>query len=77
MNLSRHTLHELFDQLGLQSNDEAVIEFIQSHRPLTQVQKLESAPFWNPAQAAFLREAIEDDADWSMTVDELDALLRH
>ncbi|WP_121497412.1 DUF2789 family protein, partial [Pseudomonas aeruginosa] len=32
---------------------------------------LPDAPFWNPAQASFLREALAEDSDWAEQVDEL------
>ena len=34
------------------------------------------APFWTPAQADFLRQALAEDADWSEEVDELAVLLQ-
>jgi hypothetical protein len=34
------------------------------------------ASFWTQAQASFLREAIEEDADWAELVDQLDVMLR-
>lgn len=34
------------------------------------------ASFWTQAQASFLREAIEEDADWVELVDQLDVMLR-
>ena len=37
---------------------------------------LADAPCWTPAQAAFLREEILEDADWAEVVDQLDARLR-
>ncbi|MCZ6828231.1 MAG: DUF2789 family protein [Gammaproteobacteria bacterium] len=38
---------------------------------------LDHAAFWNTGQAQFIREALEQDSDWSEVVDQLDALLRH
>lgn len=72
-----HTLANLFAQLGL-SNDKAAIEaFIATHAPLPRELRLADAPFWTPAQAAFLKAEIAEDADWSAVVDGLDAQLRH
>ena len=34
------------------------------------------APFWTPAQAAFLREACMQDADWVELADQLSLALR-
>ena len=50
--------------------------FIEQHRGLDDSDVLAEADFWNPAQAAFLREALEEDADWAEVVDQLDAMLR-
>ena len=36
---------------------------------------LADAPFWTPAQAALLREALNQDADWAEAADELAARL--
>ncbi|GAB4347014.1 MAG: DUF2789 domain-containing protein [Gammaproteobacteria bacterium] len=76
MDTSRHDLPALFRQLGLPDDEPAIWQFIEAHRPLPSTQRLEEAPFWSPAQAAFLREAVEQDSDWSEIVEELDALLR-
>ena len=37
---------------------------------------LADAFFWTPAQAAFLREKIQEDADWAEIVDQLNLMLR-
>jgi len=76
MEASVHTLNNLFEQLGLPSDDAAIEAFIARHRPLDSNMKLSEAPFWNPAQASFLRDEILDDADWAEVVDRLDVLMR-
>lgn len=70
-----HSINSLFRQLGLPDSDKDVEGFIQQHRPLPSSVCLQEATFWSPAQASFLREAIEDDADWAEIVDELDVRL--
>jgi len=70
MDTSPHTLGALFKQLGLPNGRQDIDAFLGSHR-LTAGQSLADAPFWNPAQAEFLREALEDDSDWAEEVDEL------
>lgn len=70
-----HPLEELFDQLGLPSHRAAIEAFIASHRLPPDVE-LPDAPFWNPAQVAFLRDALNADSDWAEVVDELNHLLR-
>ena len=70
-----HPLRELFQQLGLPAAPDQIEAFIAAHRPLPPGTALADAPFWTPAQAAFLREGVSDDADWSETIDSLAALL--
>ncbi|MDZ5459855.1 DUF2789 domain-containing protein [Azohydromonas lata] len=75
MELSNHALKDLFDQLGLPSEQGDIEHFIESHRPLPDDLRLADAPFWTPAQAQFLKEEFLDDADWAPLVDQLNALL--
>lgn len=76
MDTTPHNLATLFQQLGLNPAEAAIEQFIASHRPLDDAIRLPDAPWWNAAQAAFLQEAIDQDADWAEQVDELDAMLR-
>lgn len=76
MDTSSHTMQRLFDQLGLDSRDDAIAEFIRTHQ-LPDQGALDHASFWNPSQAQFIRESLGNDADWAEVVDQLDALLRH
>ena len=39
------------------------------------VMGLADAPFWNRAQASFLRESLKQDAEWCEIIDELNTLL--
>ncbi len=77
MDTAPHNLSTLFIQLGLPSDQASIEAFIHSHRPLDPEVPLPRAGWWTPAQAAFLEESIQLDADWAEQVDELDALLRH
>lgn len=77
MELYTHNLCSLFAQLGLPADARAVDQFIASHAPLPEALPLDQAPFWTPAQAAFLREEILEDADWAPAVDSLNARLHH
>lgn len=71
-----HTLSELFKQLGLDDDHDAIEEFIRTHRPLDSSVELVDAPFWNEAQRHFLQEEWDEDADWAELVDTLNARLR-
>ena len=76
MEPAQHDLSELFAQLGLADDRASIEQFISEHRPLSDDVKLSEAPFWSPAQAAFLREGLRDDADWAPMVDTLNVCLR-
>lgn len=75
MDTSLHTLCALFAQLGLPDSAADIRAFIASH-PLPADTAIEDAPFWNAAQAAFLKQALDDDADWAELVDTLAARLQ-
>ncbi|MGV8899112.1 MAG: DUF2789 domain-containing protein [Burkholderiaceae bacterium] len=70
-----HPLAELFKQLGLPAESDAIDHFIASHTPLAADVTLADAPFWTPAQATFLREEILEDADWAEIIDHLNVAL--
>jgi hypothetical protein len=77
MDTTPHSLETLFAQLGLPSANTADIErFVAEHRPLAEEVRLADAPFWSPSQAQFLREEINEDAEWAEVVDQLNAMLR-
>jgi Protein of unknown function (DUF2789) len=75
MDTSAHTLAALFAQLGLPDGEAEIEAFISAHRPLPPDLPLCDAPCWNPSQAEMLREALQQDAEWSAQVDELAARL--
>jgi hypothetical protein len=74
--MERHDLASLFAQLGLANDPAAIDAFIATHRPLAEDIALADAPFWTPAQAAFLAEELQADADWAEVIDELNMDLR-
>ncbi|WP_079435870.1 DUF2789 domain-containing protein [Zoogloea sp. LCSB751] len=71
-----HNIANLFAQLGLANDSAAIDAFIAAHSPLPHDVLLTEAPFWSPAQAAFLKSEIAEDADWSAVIDTLDVQLR-
>lgn len=75
MEFSIHKLSNLFDQLGLPSDQVAIENFIKIHSPIAPDILLADAPFWTSAQASFLRDEILNDADWAEVVDQLNARL--
>ncbi len=76
MEQSIHAFHNLFEQLGLPNDDVSIRRFVETHSPLAEDVYLADASFWTPAQAAFLREEILEDADWAEVVDRLNVPLR-
>ncbi|MFL1512711.1 DUF2789 domain-containing protein [Pseudomonas prosekii] len=74
MDSPTHDLQGLFDQLGLDSDEKSIDQFIAEHRLPDDV-KLIEADFWNERQAAFLKEELRIDADWARVVDELNLRL--
>jgi len=73
---STHTLNTLFSQLGLPSSDPEIDRFIETHQLYSDAILLPEATFWSASQASFLREALDQDADWAELVDTLDSRLR-
>ncbi|HEX7891272.1 MAG TPA: DUF2789 domain-containing protein [Ramlibacter sp.] len=76
MESSNHTLKDLFGQLGLPDSHGEIEGFISRHRPLAAGVRLADAPFWTPSQSSFLRDEIDEDADWAELVDQLNLRLR-
>jgi hypothetical protein len=76
MDTSTHSMRDLFAQLGLSTSDTAIEAFISNNHLEVEI-PLEKAAFWSAGQAQFIREAIQQDADWAELVDQLDAQLRH
>lgn len=76
MNTENLTMNTLFEQLGLESSDEAIETFLRRYSHIPQNLPLHEANIWNRSQAAFLRQAIAEDSEWSYLVDHLDVQLR-
>lgn len=71
-----HRFHDLFAQLGLPNQPQEIRQFLAAHRPVAPDIELPNAPFWTHAQATFLREALEQDSNWSELADQLSEALR-
>ena len=69
------TMRSLFEQLGEPGDEASVNRFVELNSPLADGMRLHDAPFWTQSQAAFLREAISHDAEWTKVVDDLNARL--
>lgn len=73
MERATHSLADLFRQLGLSDDPNAIEAFIARHGPMARGLSFADAPFWSAAQREFLYSATSDDADWAEVVDELSA----
>ena len=71
-----HDLALLFRQLGLPDEPASIDAFVAAHRALDPALELAHAPFWSPAQRAFLVAALIEDAEWCGPADLLNARLR-
>lgn len=68
-------LSHLFEQLGLDNSDEAMVQFITAHKLASHIH-LSQASFWTSAQKSFIIEALEADAQWTELIEQLDTQLR-
>ncbi len=75
MDMSPHNMNTLFEQLGLDASPKGMKSFVENHN-IPADMPLEEAPFWNQAQADFIKDSLQQDGDWSEFVDQLDAMLR-
>ena len=76
MNSHHRTMGDLFGQLGLPDDDASIRSFIQLHHPMDNRLRLADAPFWTDSQAAFIKEKLSEDGDWSQLIDTLSSQLR-
>ena len=70
MSQTRPRMTNLFEQLGLDSSEEAIALFIATHQLNAQTHITE-AEFWTEAQRQFLAEKIKSDGSWAIVVDQL------
>ena len=69
-----YSMNELFAQLGLDSSDEAIDQFIENNQ-LAKEEELIDAHIWSDNQRAILQEEWFKDAAWVETIDELNVRL--
>ncbi|MGB5886901.1 MAG: DUF2789 family protein [Acinetobacter venetianus] len=68
------TLELLFEQLGLDSDEASIENFVKAHQ-LRADQKLHEAAFWSAGQRDFLKSHLDKDDEWAIVVDELNQQL--
>lgn len=69
-----YNMNALFAQLGLESSDEAIDDFIEKNQ-LAKDEKLIEADIWTDNQRMFLQEEWKKDAAWVVVIDELNVRL--
>ena len=74
MNGVRPRMTNLFEQLGLDSSEDAIAKFIESHQ-LSADTLITHASYWTEAQRQFLAEKIKSDGEWAIIVDQLNESL--
>jgi hypothetical protein len=74
MDTTESNMTNLFLQLGLPAEKEAIAAFIRGHQ-LPEDVRVSEAGYWNDGQRQFLREQLVVDADWAIIVDELSEAL--
>lgn len=65
-----YNINDLFAQLGLDSSDEAIDQFIENNK-LAKDEELIKSNIWNEKQRMFLQEEWKKDAVWVEIIDEL------
>ncbi|MFH7767305.1 DUF2789 domain-containing protein [Acinetobacter sp. BSP-28] len=70
MSQPRPRMTNLFEQLGLDSSEEAISLFIATHQ-LTADTPITEAEYWTDAQRQFLTEKLKSDGSWAIIVDQL------
>lgn len=76
MHTSTIGMPQLFEQLGLESDNSAIAQFIKQH-PLPADTLLKDAPFWTKSQRQFISDSLQQDSDWAEVVDQLNTLLHN
>ena len=76
MDNHHHAFTDLFEQLGLDSDESSIRQFCTVHR-LNDGEKLADAEFWSTSQRQFLKDAITADADWAVPIDQMNTSLHH
>lgn len=70
----RPRMTNLFEQLGLDSSDEAIAQFIATHQ-LPAETKITEASYWTESQHQLLAEKLKSDGSWAIVVDQLNESL--
>ena len=69
-----YNMNELFAQLGLDSSDEAIDQFVENNQ-LAKEEELIKSDIWTDNQRMFLQEEWKKDAAWVEVIDDLNVRL--
>lgn len=70
-----HNLKNLFSQLGLGSTDDQINQFIIKNK-FRKNENIEHAKCWSKTQSLFLEEGLQNDSEWSISIDLLSGMMR-
>lgn len=70
----RPRMTNLFEQLGLDSTEQGIAQFIEAHQLDADI-LIADADFWTEGQRQFLIEKIKSDGEWAIIVDQLNESL--
>ena len=70
------TLELLFQQLGLDADQDSIDQFVEDHQ-LKAGEMMHLADFWTDQQKQFLSSHWQKDDEWSIVIDTLNDLLSH
>lgn len=74
MDETEPTMTNLFLQLGLDADEQAIARFIGAHQ-LPAETHIAEAPHWNDGQRQFLAEQLKADAKWTTIIDQFNESL--
>lgn len=74
MNTVQPRMTNLFEQLGLDSSELGISQFIKTHQ-LPSNMNIIDAHYWSEGQRQFLYEKIKADDTWALIVDQLNESL--
>lgn len=71
-----HQLSSLFKQLGMAHDTAAIENFINDNSVVPDGTEIHELQCWSRSQTNFLQQAITEDAEWCIGVDQLNTVLR-
>jgi len=66
----------LYTGIDRSVTEQGIDSFIEKNSPLAGSVELHEAKFWNTCQSSFLKQVLDEDAEWVEVVNQLDVMLR-